>query len=518
MGGTTRFWSMTVCIAGFAAACGLVQPAAFGQATWNGSQSGSWANQLNWSGTSAANLVNGGTSALVFAGGVQLSTTNTLNNFLASALTFDATAGNFTLSGSSIRLSTFVTNNAANSSQTIDLGISITGPSRQFTGVSTSTTTYLGNISGVGGGISYRTTSGSTSVHIVSGSNSYTANTAIATAIVVVNNLKALSSGTIDFSSSGMLRSNLDLTGANKLTNAAVTFAATNNRANFAGANSIEFAAALRANGNSTVANELDAGKSLTFNGALASGAVATGTLTFTGAGQTLIAGNAIDNAGITLALAKTGAGALVLSGTNTYSGATTVTAGSLFVNGDSSNALGALTVSSTAILGGAGSIGAATTVSGTLTAGSQVNAIGLFTFTNSLTLNSSSRTLLEISGAGRGTGYDAIDVASMVLGGALDLSFGSLVSGTFNLFNAGGALSKTGNFSSVTSSGSYATSWGRTGETWSATVGATNLSFDQATGTLVIVPEPGTVSLLGAGLAIVVWIGRRRVTARAVA
>ena len=517
MGGTTRFWSMTVCIAGFAAACGLVQPAAFGQATWNGSQSGSWANQLNWSGTSAANLVNSGTSAITFAGTTQLSTTNTLNNFLASALTFDATAGNFTLSGSSIRLSTFVTNNAANSSQTIDLGISITGPSRQFTGVSTSTTTYLGNISGVGGGISYRTTSGSTSVHIVSGSNSYTANTAIATAIVVVNNLKALSSGTIDFSSSAMLRSNLDLTGANKLTNAAVTFATTNNRANFAGANSIEFAAALRANGNSTVANELDAGKSLTFNGALASGTVS-GTLTFTGAGQTLIAGNAIDNAGFTLALAKTGAGALVLSGTNTYSGATTVTAGSLFVNGDSANALGALTVSSTAILGGAGSIGAATTVSGTLTAGSQVNAIGLFTFTNSLTLNSSSRTLLEISGAGRGTGYDAIDVGSMVLGGALDLSFGSLVSGTFNLFNAGGALSKTGNFSSVTSSGSYATSWGRTGETWSATVGATNLSFDQATGTLVIVPEPGTVSLLGTGLAIVVWIRRRRVTARAVA
>jgi fibronectin-binding autotransporter adhesin len=350
----------------------------------------------------------------------------------------------------------------------------------------------------------------------VSGSNSYTANTAIASAIVVVNNLKALSSGTIDFSSSGMLRSNLDLTGANKLTNAAVTFAATNNRANFAGANSIEFAAALRANGNSTVANELDAGKSLTFNGAV-SGTVA-GTLTFTGAGQTLIAGNAIDNAGITLALAKTGAGALVLSGTNTYSGATTVTAGSLFVNGDSVNALGALTVSSTAILGGAGSIGAATTVSGTLTAGSQANAIGLFTFTNSLTLNSSSRTLLEISGAGRGTGYDAIDVGSMVLGGALDLSFGSLVSGTFNLFNAGGALSKTGNFSSVTSSGSYATSWGLTGETWSATVGATNLSFDQATGTLVIVPEPGAVFLLGTGLAIVVWIRGRRVTARAVA
>jgi autotransporter-associated beta strand protein len=506
-------WSGAVCMATWMAAAWCGQPVAFGQATWNGSQSGSWATLSNWSGTSAANLVNSGTTGLVFAGGVQLSTTNTLSNFLASSLTFDSTAGNFTLSGSSIRLSGNLANNAAASSQTIDLGINITASARQFSGVSTSTTTYVGNMTGVGG-MSYRTTSGSTSVHVISGSNSYTANTSIATAIVVVNSLKALSSGTIDFGS-GTLRSNLDLTGANKLTNAAVTFTSANNRANFAGPNSMEFAAALRSNSNSTVGNELDAGKTLTFNGVVAAGVATTGTVTFTGAGRSVISGNAVDGAGVALALAKTGGGALVLAGTNSYSGVTTVTAGSLFVNGNAAGALGALTVSSTAILAGAGSIGGATTVSGTLTPGADAATIGLFTFANSLTLNASSRTLLEISGTDRGVGYDAIDVASVGFGGVLDLSFGSLVTGTFNLFNGGGALAKTGSFSSVTSSGAYATTWGRTGEMWSATVGATNLSFDQTNGTLVIVPEPGAVALVGMGLGMWAWRQRRRIMAR---
>ena len=83
---------------------------------------------------------------------------------------------------------------------------------------------------------------------------------------------------------------------------------------------------------------------------------VSAGTLTFTGAGQTLIAGNAIDNAGFTLALAKTGAGALVLSGTNTYSGATTVNGGILTVNGSiASSSMTVVNASGT--LGGIGTI-----------------------------------------------------------------------------------------------------------------------------------------------------------------
>ena len=140
-------------------------PTALGQATWNGSVNGNWGTTANWSGTSAANLVNSGTSALVFAGSTQVSTTNTLSKFMASGITFDSTAGNFTLSGSSIRLSGNLANNAANSFQTVDLdlGINITASLRQFSAVATATNSYLGNITGVGSP-SYRTTSGSTAV------------------------------------------------------------------------------------------------------------------------------------------------------------------------------------------------------------------------------------------------------------------------------------------------------------------------------------------------------------------
>lgn len=229
-----------------------------------------------------------------------------------------------------------------------------------------------------------------------------------------------------------------------------------------------------------------------------------------------MISGNAVDGIGITLALAKTGAGGLVLAGTNTYSGATTVTAGSLFVNGNSSGAAGAVTVSSTAVLGGAGSIGGLTTVSGTLTPGAAADTIGLLTFGNSLTLGATSRTLLAVDGSGRGTGYDALNVAALTYGGTLDLSFASLVTGTFNLFGTGTTLSKSGNFAGISASGAFGPlSFSQAGETWSATSGANTLSFDQTTGALVIVPEPETIVLAGIGAVAAAGMARRRIRAQ---
>ena len=56
--------------------------------------------------------------------------------------------------------------------------------------------------------------------------------------------------------------------------------------------------------------------------------------------------------------LAKSGAGTLILTGTNTYGGTTTVSNGTLRIDGDSSAATGAMTVFSGASLGGHGSYG----------------------------------------------------------------------------------------------------------------------------------------------------------------
>src|SRR5215472_7939635 len=55
----------------------------------------------------------------------------------------------------------------------------------------------------------------------------------------------------------------------------------------------------------------------------------------------------------------KIGAGALVLSGTDTYSGPTTVAAGTLIVNGSIANS--AVTVNSGAMLSGTGTVGGLT-------------------------------------------------------------------------------------------------------------------------------------------------------------
>ena len=109
-------------------------------------------------------------------------------------------------------------------------------------------------------------------------------------------------------------------------------------------------------------------GASLSLGGSESVGSLAGGFNVALGSG-TLTTGN--DNTSTTYAgvlggsgaLTKLGAGALTLSGSNSYSGITTVSAGELKVNG--STGTGALTVASAAILSGTGTSGGATTISG---------------------------------------------------------------------------------------------------------------------------------------------------------
>jgi fibronectin-binding autotransporter adhesin len=64
------------------------------------------------------------------------------------------------------------------------------------------------------------------------------------------------------------------------------------------------------------------------------------------------------------VAITKIGVGIQTLTGTNTYSGATTVNAGTLRINGNQGGATGAVNVSATATLGGTGTLGGLLTVS----------------------------------------------------------------------------------------------------------------------------------------------------------
>jgi autotransporter-associated beta strand protein len=220
---------------------------------------------------------------------------------------------------------------------------------------------------------------------------------------------------------------------------------------------------------------------------------------------------NSISGAGNSTLL-KDGAGTLLLTAANNYTGATTVSTGTLLINGNQSSATGAVTVASGATLGGNGTIGGATTISGGLAPG---NSPGLLTFSSSLTLNSTATTTMEINGATtRGTDYDGINVGTaLAYGGTLVLNFGTTFSSgnySFNLFDSG---SRSGNFTSVALAGSYSGNLTNTLGVWGLTSGNNTWSFSQATGDLglSVVPEPAAWVLLALGGTFVTVLRRRR-------
>lgn len=129
------------------------------------------------------------------------------------------------------------------------------------------------------------------------------------------------------------------------------------------------------------------------------------------------------------------GSGTTVLTGTNTYSGATNVNAGRLVVDGSLS---GNTFVNAGGTLGGSGTVGNLTVSSGgTLSPG---NSPGILTVAGDLTLNAGSLTVMEIDGYTPGTQHDQINVSgTATLDGTLQLDFGFVpVNGDrFNLINA---------------------------------------------------------------------------------
>ncbi len=167
--------------------------------------------------------------------------------------------------------------------------------------------------------------------------------------------------------------------------------------------------------------------------------------------------------------LTKTGASNLTLSGSNTNSGATTVAAGTLVVNGSTNSAT---TVASGATLAGGGTLGGDVTVQsgGTLSPGN--GGAGTLTVNGNLTLASGSTLALDINGTTAGTGYDRV-----VVNGTVDVSGATLavthgyaagsgdsytvivndaadaVTGTFSGVSEGGKFNAAGNGTELTTS-----------------------------------------------------------------
>ncbi|WP_115299053.1 Ig-like domain-containing protein [Ectopseudomonas mendocina] len=117
--------------------------------------------------------------------------------------------------------------------------------------------------------------------------------------------------------------------------------------------------------------------------------------------------------------LIKAGASNLTLSGSNTNSGTTTVSAGTLVVDGSTASAT---TVASGATLAGSGTLGGDVTVQsgGTLSPGGA--GVATLTVNGNLTLASGSTLALDINGTTAGTGYDRV-----VVNGTVDVSGAAL-------------------------------------------------------------------------------------------
>lgn len=257
--------------------------------------------------------------------------------------------------------------------------------------------------------------------------------------------------------------------------------------------------------------------------------------LTVSGSGNTQLDGP-IANGGVSgvLGLTKSGLGRLLLEGGNTYSGVTTISAGTLALG-----AAGTFANSPTITVGGIGSSGAVldlTAKTGTFSFGSGQtvggigtirmdagdtaqfagtfspgNSPGIFTFDGGTGLLSGT-TVMEIFGATRGTGYDGVDLINNAVlnygGGILALDFGSWLADeqVYQLFGSGSS-SLVGSFSSVTIAGAnYAgLTFTANNGVWTSQGTSTSgqkLTFTEATGALVIVPEPGAIALAGIGIA----------------
>lgn len=202
----------------------------------------------------------------------------------------------------------------------------------------------------------------------------------------------------------------------------------------------------------------------------------------------------------------KTGAGALWLTGSSSYTGPTVVSGGTLIVGVGGSGSLGntEVTVNSGAVLGGSGSIGGNVTVlnGGTLAPG---NSPGLLTLLGDLTLSSSSAITMEIAGTTRGSGYDALNIGGLLtLDGTVSVTSGYAFAegNSFELFNWG----------SIDSSGFNVASDLLLPDLSEGLLWDTSSFLSNGVISITAVPEPSAygLTILGSAM-VVIWLVVRR-------
>jgi autotransporter-associated beta strand protein len=219
--------------------------------------------------------------------------------------------------------------------------------------------------------------------------------------------------------------------------------------------------------------------------------------------------------------LAKSGGGTLALSGTSSYTGATTVSAGTLLVNGALGNT--AVGVSAAATLGGSGAIAGTVSVSGTLAPGASIESLA----TGSLSFLTASTLSYEMNHAAPGTAdlvavngqLDLTGTVSLTLTGAAmaGWTLGDKIT-LVSYFDIDGSTAgwNGGTFAGIADDSPQTYGANTWRFDYNDTAGGINFTGDQASGsdarfvTMTLIPEPSAL-LLGA-LSALGLLRRRRI------
>jgi autotransporter-associated beta strand protein len=251
---------------------------------------------------------------------------------------------------------------------------------------------------------------------VLSSKNSYTGGTTMSAGTLTVGNSSALGSGTLTVQAG-------TLTGSG---------------------GSISLANAVSLAGNVTIGGSV----ALTLSGALTLTGNRTATVSNTA--LTTFAG-VVGQSTSGLGLTKAGLGTLVLSASNTYTGVTTVSAGTLLVNGSIS---GSVSVAGGATLGGSGTTGAVTVSStGVLLPGSSGQP-GILS-TGGVTMSSGANFTVALNGPAPGSGgYSQLVVSGPVTlnNSNLNVSVGyaATVGASFTIIKNNGSSAVSGTFNGL--------------------------------------------------------------------
>jgi len=413
------------------------------------------------------------TGGITFSGGIAVGTGG-----LTVAVSNGATSG--LVAGGLLRVTGGVTSTTTgnltlqNNSAVTD-GIIISGSSVNNAGTITNSGTGTGSVtisSVIGSNVTGVTQGSATSLLTLSASNSYVGTTTVSSGSLQIGNARALGATT---------------------TGLAVN------------------AGTLDLKGNSVTVGQLSGNSAA---GVITSSTTTAVTLTSNSSSNSTYAG-AITNGSGTVAFTKSGTGALTFTGSNTYTGATAVNAGTLVVNGFTGNS--AVTVGSTATLSGTGRVGALTVLSGgTLAPGNSPGIIN----SGSFSLNSGATLAMEFTGSTgspvAGTNNDQVNVTGGVtLGGDLSLtltSYTQVAGSVFFLVSNDGIDLVNGVFANANFAPSTVFTLG--GQQWQINYNAdiastTSGNFTSSLGNdvaLLAVPEPSVCALVGLGAVALLW------------